>query len=97
MKLLLKFLNGLGSLNSLLLLHFQECFQRNSTAMLRDEEYLPATGEDCYKVGVWILLSNIPQTLFGGEKLVKASLRIELIYKYELSSIHHHAVASIAG
>ena len=65
--------------------------------MLRDEEYLPATGEDCYKVGVWIFLSNIPQTLFGGEKLVKASLRIEFIHKNELSSIHDHAVAGIAG
>ena len=64
--------------------------------MLRDEEYLPTTGEDCYEVGVWILLSNIPQILFGSEKFVKASLRIELIHENELSSIHDHAMACIA-
>ena len=97
MKLFLKVLHSLGSLDSLLLLHFQEFFQRNSTAMLRDEEYFPATGKYCYKVGVRILLSNVPQSLFGGKKLVKASLRIEFIHKNELSSIHDHAVAGIAG
>ena len=95
-KLFLKVFQGSGSSQSLLLLSFQEMLQRISSTVLRDEEYLPATGEDCYKVGVWILLSNIPQTLFGGEKLVKTSFRIELIHKNELSSIHDHAVAGIA-
>ena len=65
--------------------------------MLRDEEYLPATGEDSYEVGVRIFLSNIPQILFGSVKLVKAFLRVEFIHKNELPSIHDHAVASIAG
>ena len=64
--------------------------------MWRDEEYLPATGEDSYEVGVWILLSNVPQILFGGEKLIKASLSIKFIQKNELPSIHNHAVAGIA-
>ena len=64
--------------------------------MWRDEEYLPATGEDSYKVGIRILLSNVSQILFGSEKLIKASLSIELIYKNELPSIHDHAVAGIA-
>ena len=64
--------------------------------MRRYEKYLPTTGEDSYKVSIRILLSNIPQILFGSEKFVKASLRIELIHKNELSSIHDHAMACIA-
>ena len=64
--------------------------------MWRDEEYLPATGEDSYKVGIRILLSNVPQILFSSVKLVKASPGIEFIHKNELSSIHDHAVAGIA-
>ena len=65
--------------------------------MWRDEEYLPATGEDRYEVGIRILLSNVPQILFGSVKLVKAFLRIEFIHKNELPSIHDHTVAGIAG
>ena len=64
--------------------------------MWRDEEYLPATGEDRYEVGIRILLSNVPQILFGSVKLVKASPSIEFIQKNELPSIHDHAVAGIA-
>ena len=96
MKLLLKFLNGLGSLNSLLLLNFLEFCQRNSTAMRRDEEYLPATSEDCDEIGVRIFLSNVPQILFSSVKLVKAFLRVKFIHKNELPSIHDHAMASVA-
>ena len=64
--------------------------------MLRDEEYLPATGEDSYKVSIRIFLSNISQILFSCIKLVETSLGIEFIHKNELSSIHNHAVAGIA-
>ena len=64
--------------------------------MWRDKEYLPATGKDSYEVGIRILLSNVPQILFGSEKLIKAFLSIEYIHKNELPSIHNHAVAGIA-
>ena len=64
--------------------------------MWRDNEYLPATGENSYKVGIRIFLSNVSQILFGSIKLVEASLRIEFIHKNELSPILNHAVAGIA-
>ena len=64
--------------------------------MCRDKEYLPATGEDSYEVGIRIFLSNVSQILFGSENLIKASLSIEFIHKNELPSIHDHAVAGIA-
>ena len=64
--------------------------------MRGDEEYLSATGKDSYKVGVWILLSNVPQILFSSVKLVKAFLRVKFIHKNELPSIHDHAMASVA-
>ena len=64
--------------------------------MCRDDEYLPATCEDGYEVGVRIFLSNVSQILFSGVKLVKASLRIEFIHESELPSILNHAMAGIA-
>ena len=64
--------------------------------MCRDEEYLSATGEDSYKVGIRIFLSNVPQILFSSVKLVKAFLRVKFIHKNELPSIHDHAMASVA-
>ena len=64
--------------------------------MCRDDEYLPATCEDSYEVGIRIFLSNVSQILFSGIKLVEASLGIEFIHKNELSPIHNHAVAGIA-
>ena len=64
--------------------------------MGRDEEYLPATGENSYKICIRIFLSDISQILFGCVKLVKASPSIEFIHKNELPSIHDHAVAGIA-
>ena len=64
--------------------------------MWRDEKYLPATGEDSYKVGIRIYLSNVSQILFGGVKLVEAFLRIEFIHENDLPSFKDHAMASIA-
>ena len=64
--------------------------------MCRDDEYLPATSEYSYEVGIRIKLSNISQIIFGSVELVEASLRIEFIHENDLPSFLNHAVAGIA-
>ena len=64
--------------------------------MLRHEQDLSAASKDSDEIGIWILLSNVPQILFCSKKPVEASVRIEFIYKYDLSSFLDHTMAGVA-
>ena len=68
-------------------------FQGNAATVRSVLKDFSATGKDSDQVAIHVLLSNVPQILFGGVNLVEAFFLNELVQKNDLSSILYHAVA----